>query len=191
MIKRYEGFAPEQSASGPREKLPAGGYVAKILNAEIVEYSWGSVLVLAHDITEGEYTGFWKDDYDTNEREDRKWRGNIRITLPKGDGSDKDEWAKRAFNNLVWAAEYCNPGYKWNWDEKTLVGKEIGVLYRNKEWAMNGQTGWTTEACSVVSSESIRDNTFRVPKDKPLANKPVVPAAPTFTVLDDDGELPF
>ena len=191
MIKRFSGYDAAPTAS-PREKLPAGGYVAKILNAAIVEYSWGSVLVLAHDITEGEYAGFWKADYDSNEREDKKWRGNLRITLPKDDGSDKDEWSKRSFNNLIWAVEVSNPGYAWNWNESSLVGKELGVLYRNKEWAMNGQSGWTTEACSVVSVDAVREGSFRIPRDKPLANKPASSATPTFTALpDDDGELPF
>ena len=84
--------------------------------------------------------------------------------------------------------EQSNAGFAWNWDEKTLKGKKIGLLYRNKEWEFGGKSGWTTEAISADSVDNIREGKFRIPKDKPLANKP---AEPTFTEIEDEGELPF
>ena len=188
MIKQYSGYEAKKVST--REALPAGGYVCKIMDAKVQDYSWGSVLILAHDVVEGEYKDHWRKDYAANTNEDKKWRGNLRINLPKDDGSDQDAWTKSAFNNFVWAVQESNPGYTWNWDESALKGKALGILYRNREWAMNGNSGWTTEAAGATSVDDIRSGSFRIPKDKPLANKNST--APVFTpVANADDDLPF
>ena len=187
-MKKYSDVKAEKM-SGGRETLPAGGYVCQILSARVENSEWGETLVIAHDVCEGEFKGIFKRDYDNNTREDKKWRGTFRIRLPKDDGSEQDAWKKRSLGNFIWAIEESNPGYAWNWDEKTLKGKMLGILYRNKEWQMGERTGWTTEAISADSVDDIRDGKFRTPKDKPLANK--VESQQTFTEVEDDGELPF
>ena len=188
-MKKYSDVKAER-ASGGRETLPAGGYVCQILLARVESSEWGDTLIIAHDVCEGEYKDIFKRDFDNNPREDKKWRGLYRLRLPKDDGTEQDGWKKRTLGNFIWAIEASNPGYAWGWDEKTLKGKKIGLLYRNKEWAMEGRTGWTTEAGGTVSIDDIREGKFKMLKDKPLVNKPV--EQPTFTELDDtDGELPF
>lgn len=192
MIKKYEGFKAERTG-GPREILPAGGYVAKILAAKQETYSNGNtVLVISFDISEGEYAGFFKRDWENNPNEDKRWRGNVRINIPKDDGTDSDAWTKRTFNNFAASLEESNLGYSWDWDETKLKGKAIGVLFRNREWEYNGSTGWTTEASNVTSVDAIHEGKFRVPKDRPLKNKPEQGfGAPVFTEAEDAGELPF
>lgn len=193
MIKQFNGFKAERSG-GAREVLPAGGYVDKIMDAKVQEYTWGNVLVLSIDVAEGDYRDFFRRDYQENTNEDKKWRGTYRLNLPKDDGSEKDEWTKRTFNNAIWAIEESNPGYSWNWDERTLKGKTVGVLYRNKEWEMNGNTGWTTECCALASAEDIRNGKFRMPKDKALPKKETGGFAGFSSFAstdDDDGDLPF
>ena len=188
-MKKYSDVKAEKPMSG-RETLPAGGYVCQILSARVESGEWGDTLVIAHDVAEGEYKDIFRRDYDNNPREDRKWRGTFRLRLPKDDGSEQDGWKKRSLGNFIWAVEASNPGYTWGWDEKTLKGKQIGLLYRNKEWAYNERTGWTTEAAGTASVDDIREGKFKMLKDKPLANKPVA-EAPVFTDAEDEGELPF
>lgn len=187
-MKRYD-VKPEKP-SGGRETLPAGGYVCNILSARVESGDWGDTLVIAHDVCEGEFKDIFKRDYDNNIREDKKWRGTFRLKLPKDDGTEQDGWKKRSLSNFLWAIEQSNPGFVFDWDEKKLKGKKIGLLYRNKEWAYNDRTGWTTEAAGTDSIDNIREGKFRPLKDKPLANKPVADA-PVFTEDVDDGELPF
>ena len=191
-MKKYD-VKPEKP-SGGREILPAGGYVCSILNAKVESNDWGDTLVIAHDVCEGEYAGIFKRDYDNNTMEDKKWRGTFRLKLPKDDGTEQDAWKKRGLSNFMWALENSNPGFEWgDWAtiEKRLKGKKVGIVYRNKEWAMGDRTGWTTEAAGTESIDNIREGKFRQLKDKPLANKPVV-AEPTFEELDDSSEgLPF
>ena len=177
MIKQFSDFKAERPAAA-RETLPAGGYVGKILSVEEQAYSWGSVLLFSFDIIEGRYKNFFADDYKANTRENKKWRGTYRLNLPKDDGSEKDQWNKRTFGNAIWAFEESNPGFTWGWDEQALKGKLVGLLFRNKEWSMNGRKGWTTECCALTNIEDIREGNFRTPLDKPLNN-----SGGTFTTL--------
>ena len=188
-MKKYNDVKAEKPMSG-RETLPAGGYVCSIMNAKVESNDWGETLVIAHDVCEGEFEGIFKRDYENNPNEDKKWRGTFRLRLPKDDGSEYDVFKKKSLGNFIWAIEQSNPGYAWAWDEKTLKGKKIGLIYRNKEWEYNGRSGWTTEAAGTESIDNIRDGKFRALKDKPLANKP---SAPVFTEDESDlgGELPF
>lgn len=183
----------EKGAEG-KEVLPAGAYVAKIVSARVDENSYGSSLVIAFDIAEGQFKDFFKKDFDNNPREDKKWRGVYRIFLPKDDGSEKDEWTKRTLGNALYAIEDSNNGYKWAWEESTLKGKSVGVAYRNKEWEYNGNRGWTTECGKLVSVEDVRNGKVKPLKDRPLKNAPATSATNTsadaFADVKDE-ELPF
>ena len=185
-MKAFNGFEAKKSAS--REVVPAGGYVGKILNAEEITYSWGSVLLISFDITEGKYKDFFARDYKAQDREDKKWRGTLRLNVPKDDNTEQDGWTKRTFGNAMWAINESNPGYSWDWNETGLKGKSVGFLFRNREWEMNGNTGWTTECCALASVEDVRNGAFKMPKDKPLKAAANTAFAPIET---SDNELPF
>lgn len=195
-MKQFSGYKAE--APVRRKKLPAGGYVARILDAREREYSWGSVLLISFDIAEGEHKEFFANDYRAQQQEDKKWRGTYRLRIPKDDGSEQDAWSKRSFGNAMWAVEASNSGYHWDWNESGLKGKLVGVLFRNKEWQMNGSTGWTTECCSMVDVELIRQNRFTMPKDKPLKERAAVSAPASAAsagfeevAIESDDDLPF
>ena len=190
-MKAFNGLEIKKSVSAS-EPLPAGGYVANILNAKVEEYSWGEVLVISFDIAEGEYKDFFSKQYKENTREDKKWKGNFRLTVPN-EGNQYFESQKRTFGNAIWAIEESNPSFRWAWDENALKGKMVGVLFRNFEWAMEDRTGWSTEACTFVSVEDVRTGNFKQPKDKPLRNKATNNATVnSFAPIDDaDDSLPF
>lgn len=192
-MQKFEGFKAERSAA--REQLPVGGYVAKIMGAKEETYSWGNVLVISFDIAEGQYKDFFANDYRNNDREDKKWRGTYRLNEPKDDGSEKDSWTKRTFGGAIWSIEQSNSGYHWDWNEAGLKGKTVGVLFRNEEWKMNGNTGWGTKSCALESVENVRAGKFKMPKDKPLKNKQsgTVQTAhdDAMQSVEDDGDLPF
>ena len=79
-------------AAGEREKLPAGGYEAQIINAKVASYTGQNGtyerLEIAVDIISGDYKNYFQEDYDNNPREDRKWKGMARFYVPTDDGSD-------------------------------------------------------------------------------------------------------
>ena len=191
MIKSYNGFKPERTTA--RETLPAGGYVAKIMDATVINYDWGDKLKVDFDIAEGEYKGFFATDYRNNTNDDKKWRGTYRINIPNESNQYFDS-QRKSFNNFIACLEETNNGFHWAWDETALKGKGIGVLFRNKEWEYNGSTGWTTECCAVTTAKDIREGNFKLPKDKPLKAKETASATSfsnAFTAVDDDSDLPF
>ena len=48
-MRAYNGYR-KGTPTQEREKLPIGGYVIKIMDAEEVTYTWGSVLKISFDI---------------------------------------------------------------------------------------------------------------------------------------------
>lgn len=184
-----------------RPKLPVDAYVCRIKRAVVQDNSYGDQLCLLYDIVEGEYKGFYQKDFDSNTQQDKKWRGVLRLWLPKEDGSEKDEWTKSTLKGMVTSVEKSNPGYAWNWDEQSLAGKAIGILYRNEEWEKDGKGGWSASPFRAMSVDSIRSGDFQIPKDKPLKNK-TAPADNSYggysggfgsytELVGEDGELPF
>lgn len=153
------------------EKLPVGGYVIKIISAKEEEFSWGSRLAIAFDIEEGEYKGFYKRNFESQQGEDKKWKGVFRLNIPKEDGSDMDEWTQKKFNTSIVNIEDSNPGYFFDWDETKLKGKIVGALFNNKEYEINGKNGFYTNCHSLVTVDTIRSGKFTIPKDTLLQNR--------------------
>lgn len=188
-----------------RPKLPLGAYVCKVKKAVVQGTDFGDQLCLLFDIIEGDFRGYFDNEFKGNQNQDKKWKGVLRQWLPKEDGSDKDEWTKSALKGMITAFEKSNPGYQFDWNEASLVGKTVGIMFRNEEWEYGGKTGWAVRPFKAISVDSVRSGEFTLPKDKPLKKSNVIPAfgtsydsAPStgsygnFAELeDDDGELPF
>lgn len=191
MITKPNGY-DEMQVFEAQEKLPIGGYVLKIIKTKIETYSWGQVLVLAFDIAEGEYTGFYQKNFDAQQN-DKKWKGTHRINLPKNDGSEKDEWSIKTLKSRMTAVEASNDGYVWNWDENSLVGKLVGGLFGNKEYEMDGKRGFYTDCRAFCSVERIRTGNFTIPSDKLLnsnTNTANTALPEGFQAITDD-DIPF
>jgi len=214
MIRRPNNWN-EVKEFNDRQKLPLGAYVCKVKRAAVQANEFGEQLCIVFDIVEGEFSGFFNEEFKNNTYDNKKWKGVLRLYIPKDDGSEKDEWTKSTFKGMVNAFEKSNPGYKWNWDEASLTGRMIGILFRNEEWQNDeGKTGWTVRPFRAISVDSVRSGDFTLPKDKPLKKKndfgysaggygsgASVPnynipnysnPASDFAVLeDDDAQLPF
>lgn len=205
MIKRPTNWNEVKEFSD-RKKLPLGAYVCKVKRAAVQSNEYGEQLCILFDIVEGEFSGFYNEDYKSNNSENKKWKGVLRQFIPRDDGSEKDEWTKRSFKGMTTAFEKSNPGYVWNWDESSLAGKLVGILFRNEEWEYEGKTGWAVRPYRAISVDSVRSEDFTLPKDKPLKPKNdswygygfgySVPEysnpASNFALLeDDDAQLPF
>lgn len=162
-------------AATDRQQLPKGGYVCKIMNAEIKTYNGTNGpfdrLEISIDIVEGEFKDFYAADYRGQNREDKSWRGVLRLYVPKDDGSERDEWTKSRLKAVTDAIEESNQGYHWDWNEAGLKGKLVGCLIRSEEWEYNGRTGWSTKPFKFVPVSDIRNGKFEIPKDKPLNKK--------------------
>lgn len=199
-MKPFKNYEKTQTFSS-RPALPEGGYVCKILNAEEKAYksSKGEFhkLEVSFDIIEGEHKGFFAADYHSQQNEDKKWKGVLRMSVPTDDGSDLDEKIKSAFKTNITAIEESNDGYHWDWNEAGLKGLVIGCLFQLQEWEWEGRSGWKAQPYGFADAEKIRSGDFKVPKPRPLKGKASSAPATNNNSLADfeeiiaDSDLPF
>lgn len=169
-MKAFNGFddAKKRAAYRGGSKLPAGGYVAKIKEVRYEEGKDGNsdMIILAYDITEGEYKDFFKKQFDENTAEDKKWKGRTSIYVPKDDGSERDQWTQNAFARWVNALEDSNKDYFWDWDEKKWKGKMVGLIYGEVGAVIDGKPVEFTECRFPESVEKIRKGDLNIPSFK-------------------------
>ena len=167
-MKPIKGFENFQSYSDTK-KLPAGGYVCRILDAKEAESDWGNRLEIAFDISEGEYAGYYKANFASQKKDGtEKWKGVLRLTVPEDESSQYFDGQCKALKTAIEAIEESNPGYAWDWNEKGLKGKEVGAIFRDQEWSFNGRTGMTAQCYGFRDVEKVREGDFRVPEPKYL-----------------------
>ena len=194
-MKPFADYETTQAA-GEFEKLPKGAYEVRIKQAKVVAYkgkdgSSFEKLEIAFDIDKGEYAGYYRRNLESQQQEDKKWKGVLRIYVPKDDGSEKDQWTKRKFKAIIQAIEDSNPGYHWDWNESGLKGKIVGCIFQWKEWAMNGKSGWFANPYNFIDVAKVRSGEFKLPDDKPLP-KDQKPFDLNISAEDDSEEdLPF
>ena len=192
-IKRFGDF-DKTKGYGDSQSLPKGGYKVRILGATIHENRIGQYVKVMADIAEGPYKDFYKNDYDSQQSEDKKWRCNYLLNVPLDDGSEKDGWTKRKFKTFTEALEASNDGYHFDWDETKFKGLLIGGLFNIREYEKDdGSIGSATNFAQVCSIDKIEKGTFKLPDDKLLARKVAPAGDEEFMKLPEgsDEELPF
>ena len=195
-MKKFNNWENVKAAS-EFVPLPAGGYIVELKNAKVKEYKNQSGdaferFEIAIDIAEGEFKDYYANDFCNQTNEDKKWKGVLRLYMPKEDGSEQDEWTKSRFKSFIEAVEDSNPGFHWDWDESKLRGKKIGCLFRLEEWEYNGKTGKKAQPFKAVPVEKIKSGNFKIPKEKLLEKNASAPTAPTPEFRDiPDEDVPF
>ena len=181
---------PEQ---GSYQRLPKGGYVAKILTVEDHESKAGNpYLVFNLDIAEGEYMGFYADEYKKQTGE-KRWHFQHRLMVPNDRTKPYTLHLFKTFNAYL---EDSNPGWKFNFDadEKQYRGKLIGVLVNERQYEKrNGKLGMATNIAKVVKAQTIRSGAYTVPDDELLKGGKAAAASDDYVMPDsvDDDDLPF
>lgn len=193
-IKKFNSYEKTQ-AYKDYEQLPKGGYILKIMGAEVYENRNGQYVKISCDIAEGEYKDFYSKEYRAQQSEDKKWHCNYLLNVPKDDGTEQDGWTARRFKTVIEALEESNSGYHFDWDERKFKGKLIGGLFNEREYEKNdGTVGRATNLAQLCTVEKIREGKFKIPADKLLKGKQSQSASnDDFMTLPDgaDEELPF
>lgn len=167
-MKAFNGYenAKKAAESMSGERLPAGAYVCEVKN---VQYSVGENgnsdhIDILFDITEGDFKDFFRQQYNANTSEDKKWKGRTSIYVPRDDGSDRDDWTKNAFAKWTNAFEDSNSGYKWDWNENKWKGLTVGIVFGETGTVIEGREVVYTEARFACSADKVR--TGNAPKAK-------------------------
>lgn len=171
------------------EQLTPGAYVCKF--SLVRDEPSKGYLYAEYDIAEGEHEGYYA------RLADRAgfWGGRIYLSY-----SDK---ALRIFTRAIKAINNDNPGYEFNPfqdgknnDERTLVGKQFGIVLHEEEYTKNdGSIGTrlTASATAIVQIEKAKAGTFNqklLEKTISTRNSSGTTSAPTPDFMDSS-ENPF
>ena len=179
-MKAFKGYDEVQVNNGFGERLKLGGHICKVLEAKIEPYTskkdgkTHEQLVIKFDIeAPDEQAGFYANKFSEDAQKDAlnaKWKGFHRISVPTDESED---FIKSNFKAFTTSIEESNTGYKWAWNEETLVGKVFGGVFAYEEFtAQDGTVIPLTKIRYVKSTDKI--NEVPIPKvrmvDKSLMN---------------------
>lgn len=194
-MKAINNWNEVKEAGGEIVSLPAGGYVCEIKRCEEKpnRSGNGTHLEIFFDVARGDYRGWFREDYDAQQREDKYWHGIIRQNVPD-ESSPKYGAQCGFFKRFTNAVEASNSGYHWDWNEAGLKGKLIGIVLGEVEKeSKRGTRYMTTQPSEIVTVEAIEKDTYKVPAPKMLA--PQYPSQNVNVPQElndiDMGDLPF
>lgn len=180
MIQRPNDWDTAQAFTGEnQQQLTPGGHILRVMGMkQEMSRNGKPMLVVGFDIAEGsELDGFYarlherKKEYDAN----AKWAGTIRYMLYGKDGTSTNGF----FKGFIKALEESNPGYRWNWDERSVAGKMVGMVFGEEEYRkQDGSIGTSVKAQMARSVQAIRDG-VEVPAKKTIKEEPQ-----TYTPFD-------
>ncbi len=152
---------------GDYEQLELGGHEVVIKAAyEYTGQSGNTSLRIDVDIAGNDkQAGFYQKQFDNNPSVDRKWSNSAckYISLKE------DENCVALFKGFTTAVENSNPGYKWNFDEKTLIGKKLCGVFGLEEYTkQDGTIGTVVKLTQFRSLDKLKD--VKIPKVKLIDN---------------------
>lgn len=165
MLPRYDKNARRKSF----EQLPKGAYVVKILNA-VEEHSkngTGSHIKISFDIAEGEYAGFYAQQYKANTNENKDWPYDavFFVNIPH---DNCPEWMRLNYNTFFADLEDSNDGFVCT-DAKAMKNKVIGGKFRIEQTTYNGNVYDHTRLYWTCVADDVRNGKAgKMPKDKLL-----------------------
>lgn len=193
MIAKPNDWETAQAYTGESEQLEPGGHVVRIMGMRQETSKNGKpMLVVGFDIAEGSPSdGFYKRLHEQKKKFDAsaKWPGVIRYMLYAKDGVSTNGF----FKGFIGAVEESNPGYKWNWDERSITGKMVGMVFGEEEYRkQDGNIGTSVKAQQARSVQVIRDG-VDVPAKKKLNDEQQGYAAydPNAGFTQAEGPLPW
>jgi hypothetical protein len=162
-MKRIENYENVQASTGEFARPLAGGYVAMITNVEDVPLNpntnKGDYLKIEYDFAEGEFFAYFSE---FNKKFGYWHRGGSFLKSYK-------ETALGIFKHFTNCIEKSNEGYSWNFDEKTLTGKQIGLVLGEEEYIANdGSIKTRLYVADVRTVDQIRNGDFRIPALKKI-----------------------
>lgn len=179
-MKRIENWENIQESTSFKRLTP-NGYIVKILNVE--DRPEKEYLKIYFDIVKGDDKGYFKKQYDGDTRKECKWPNAGTFIR-----SYKDS-AASMFKGFTNAIERSNKGYQWNFDEKTLVNKLVGLIIADEQYQnQKGQVRVRNYVAAVRSVETIEKGEYEIPALKKLTATKTT-TAPTNDPIPDFGDV--
>lgn len=159
-IQKPAGYDTAEAREGGFQEPKAGPYILGIVRADVEKKGGVQKLVMQLDIASGRFKHYFKKQGDRFQK-NRFLRVFQDIDTEKG---------LPHFKGIILAIEQSNPGYIFEFDEKTLVGKFVGGNLRDEEYEkQDGSIGTCLRIgylCSVGSVERGEHKVMSVKKLK-------------------------
>ena len=185
-MKKIENYENVQANSGEFARPTAGGNISKIFDVEDVPLdpntNKGDYLKIEYDIASGEFGGYFKTQFD-------RFGGNWFASFIRS----YKETALGMLKHFTNCIEQSNAGYEWDWNEKGLIGKVVGLVLGEEEYRNNaGEIKTKLVVKNIATVEDIKNGNFKVPAPKKLAVKNSTNDFAGFTPIEDSSDdLPF
>lgn len=154
-----------QANTGDYENLKLGAHEVIIKDAyEYTGMTGNTSLKIEVDIAgNDEQKGFYQKQFDNNTNSDKKWPS----ASCKYISLKEDDTCLALYKGFTTIIENSNPGYKWNFDEKTLIGKKLCGVYGLEEYQdSEDKTKTATKLVQFRSLDKLKD--IKIPKVKLL-----------------------
>ena len=177
MMQKPSDWDTTPAITGGYTPLPAGGYECRIVKVQLGEAKSGAeMLTIAFDSESGKYANYYRKQYEGRKASsaDAKW-GGMYYQLTAGDQQGR-------FKGMLQNIEKSNPGYTWDWNEQSLVGKLFGGKFREEEYIYNGKIYTSTKCIAILPVDGIEAIT--VPEKKCIEQE-------TCSGYVPDDDIPF
>lgn len=185
-MKPINNFENVKANDGELNKPIAGGYICKIIDVENVELNpntnKGNYLKIAYDIATGDFANYYKSQFD---RFGGDWYAKF-IRSYK-------ETAIGMFKHFINCVEASNEGFVWDWSEKELIGKYVGLILGEEEYKnSNGEIKTKLIVKNIKTVDEIKNNDFKIPTLKRLNITGLDPLNGLKPIGTDDlSDVPF
>lgn len=181
-MKQIENYENVQASSGEFARPVANGYICKIIDVVDVPVDAntgkGDYLRIEYDIADGEFKDYYMEQF-------TRWGGVWKASFIRS----YKEKAVGMFKHFVSCVEKSNNGYEWDWNEKSLIGKTIGLVLGEEDYKNSmGEVKTKLSVSQIKTVEEIKNGDFKVPAPKKLEVELVNTS--DFSVIADD-DLPF
>jgi hypothetical protein len=152
-MHKPEGYDGSDAREGGFREPAAGPCVLGIINAAAEVSSHGNAQLVFHlDIAEGTFKNHFR-------ARGERFNGNFYMRHYQGTEGKSLPY----FKGLIKAIEESNPGYKFDFNEGTLVHKLVGGNLREEEYAKrDGTVGTRLKPAYLCSVDSIRKGGHKV-----------------------------
>lgn len=157
-MKKIDGFN-EVVEVGVKKSLPVGAYVSKIL--AVIDNPQKEYLEIQFDIVQGEFKGYFTElEKGTGKFYGRAFRSYTDKALPY-------------FKGFITAVEKSNKGYTWDWNETSLVGKLLVVVFGQEEYddGKSAEVKVNVKPQEFRSLEALEKGDIKLPALKQLSEE--------------------
>lgn len=198
MKPTYKGYEAKEN-KGFLDVPPVGAYEAQILNVRYIpaddesNFMHRDYIELFLDITEGEYKGRYMELWQSQKEkfgEKASYKGTFRL-VPPVDGDDP--WRRSAFEGALWCVEQSNDGYHWDWEEKNLAKKKVGINLRKRLYTFGGKNRETTEIGKLEAISDVKNGKCRPmnARDNRTNKEPDSTDGQEFTEVSQTVDVPW